>query len=99
VLGTTDLAPELSACAMPVSLQVERLKRDLAARGDQAVTVLEVELHSLTGADRDAALDAIVADIPSPYVLIDGRLVCSGSIDIDAVMGALDSEAARSQRR
>jgi len=99
VLGTTELPPELSACGMPVSLQVERLRRELAERGSTTVSVLEVELYSLIGADRDAALDAIVGNIASPYVLIDGRLVCAGSIDTDAVLDALDPQATRSQGR
>jgi hypothetical protein len=76
---------------MPVSLQVERLRRDLAERGSAPVSVLEVDLYSLTGADRDAALDAVVSDTASPYVLIDGRLICSGSIDAEAVFAALGS--------
>jgi len=74
---------------MPVSAQIERLRRELAERGSAAISVLEVELYSLTGADRDAALDAIVGDVASPYVLLDGRLVCSGSIDSEAVLAAL----------
>jgi len=85
---------DAAACGMPVSLQVERLKRALAARASDAgsdgtVTVLEAELYALTGADRDAALDALVAGEPSPYVLLAGRLVCAGAVDSAAVLGAL----------
>ncbi len=103
MLGTTglpdELPPELSTCGMPVSLQVERLKRDLTEWGSATTSVLEVDLYSLTGVDRDAALDAIVSDIPSPYVLIDGRLVCSGPIDCEAVLAALAPDAVRHQGR
>jgi len=89
VLGTTDVPAEQSSCGMPLSLQVERLGRDLAEQIGDGVSVREVDLYSLTGADRDAALDAVVAGIPSPYVLIDGRLVCAGAIDSAAILGAL----------
>ena len=89
MLGTTDVPAELSSCGMPLSLQLERLRRDLAGRTSDAVSVCEVDLYSLTGADRDAALDAVVAGIPSPYVLISGRLVCAGAIDSVAILGAL----------
>ncbi len=51
--------------------------------------VSEPDLYDLDGADRDAALDAIVAGAPSPFVLVGGRLVCTGSIEVDAVLGAL----------
>lgn len=95
MLGATELPPELSACGMPVSLQVERLQRHLADRGHADVSVLLVDLYALTGADRDTALDAIVADVASPYVLFDGRLVCAGSIDSEAILGVLDPEAAQ----
>jgi hypothetical protein len=80
---------EQSACGMPVSLQVERLKRDLAAHAGDALSVREVDLYSLEGADRDAALDAVVAGEPSPFVLIDGRLVCAGAIDSEAILDSL----------
>jgi len=89
VLGTTDVPAELSSCGMPLSLQVERLRRDLAEQVGDTASVCEVDLYSLTGADRDAALDAVVAGIPSPYVLISGRLVCAGAIDSVAILGAL----------
>lgn len=75
---------------MPVSAQVERLKRQLADRlGD--CEVLAVDLYSLTGSERDAALDAIVTGQPSPFVLIEGRLVCTGGVELDAVLAALEA--------
>ena len=57
--------------------------------------MLEVDLYSLVDADRDAALDAVVAGLESPFVLIDGQLVCSGAIDADAVLDALSVETRR----
>lgn len=89
MLGVLDVSAEQSACGMPVSLQVERLRRDLTLQHRDAVSVLEVDLYSLEGADRDTALDAVVAGTPSPFVLIDGRLVCSGTVDSAAVLRSL----------
>ena len=57
--------------------------------------MLEVDLYSLVDADRDAALDAVVAGLESPFVLVDGELVCSGVIDPGAVLDALAVQARR----
>jgi len=89
VLGAVDVPAEQSACGVPVSLQVERLTRGLATHIGSGFSVLEVDLYSLEGVDRDAALDAVVAGTPSPLVLIDGRLVCSGAVELSAVLDAL----------
>lgn len=59
------------------------------ARLGDGITVVEVDLLALEGAERHAALDAMVADAPGPYVIYDGRLVCSGPIDERAVLDAL----------
>ena len=80
---------EDASCGLPVSAQIARLKLQLADNRLGAVSVDEVDLYSLTGAERDAALDALVAGEPSPLVLIDGRLVCSGSIALPDVLAAL----------
>ena len=74
---------------MPVSVQVDRLRRELAARFDGRYRVLDTDLYSLEGAERDAALDAVVAGEPSPFVLLDGRLVCTGAVELEAVLVAL----------
>jgi len=89
ILGTTPAVD--AACGLPVSAQVARLKVQLADRDLGAASVDEVDLYSLREADRDAALDALVAGEPSPFVLIDGRLVCSGSIVLADVVAALDA--------
>ena len=90
MLGDADLIDGESACGLPVSAQVERLKRALATRaGDVGVSVLSVDLFSLVGRERDAALDAVVAGEPSPFVLFDGRLICAGAVDLPVVLAAL----------
>ena len=74
---------------MPVSFQVDRLRNALAERFGDGYSVLAVDLYSLEGADRDAALDALGAGEPSPFVLIDGRLVGAGEVEVAAVLEAL----------
>jgi hypothetical protein len=56
--------------------------------------VYEVELDQLLGAQREAAFDAVVAGAPSPFVLVGDRLVCTGSVDVAVVVGAIESEPA-----
>jgi len=74
---------------MPVSVQIERLRSELTARFGDGISVASVDLYSLVGADRDTALDAVVEGVPSPFVLLDGRLVCSGAVEVPAVLEAL----------
>jgi hypothetical protein len=76
---------------MPVSLQIERLERELVERLGSGVSVVNIDLYDLAGAERDAALDAVVAGEPSPYVLMDGRLLCTGAVEVPAVLEALGS--------
>jgi hypothetical protein len=78
---------------MPVSLQIERLKRELFSRLGDGFVVLNTDLHSLEGDERDAALDAVVAGEPSPFVLVRGRLACAGAVDVPAVLDALLTSA------
>ena len=89
VLGTVDLSADESACGMPVSRQIEDLERALRSRVGKGTMVRNVDLYSLEGAERDAALDAVVAGEPSPFVLMGGRLVCTGVVDVNAVFDAL----------
>ena len=74
---------------MPVAFQVQRLRDALAAHLGIGFAVLDTDLYSLAGAERDAALDALGAGEPSPFVLLGGRLVCAGSVEVSAVLDAL----------
>lgn len=74
---------------MPVSAQVERLQRQLAESFGSRFEVLETDLYDLVGPDLEAALDAVVAGEPSPFVLAGGRLVCCGSVEVGPVVEAL----------
>jgi hypothetical protein len=74
---------------MPIALQAERLEQQLRSRGVTRFAVSTPDLYDLDGADRDVALDAIVEGRPSPYVIIEGRLVCSGAVRLDEVLAAV----------
>jgi len=74
---------------MPVSMQIENLRRELTSRLGEGYCVEDTDLYSLQGVERDAALDAVVAGEPSPFVLIDGELVCMGAVEVDAVVNVL----------
>lgn len=47
------------------------------------------DLADLSDPERHAVLDAMIADEPSPYVLVDGHVVSTGSVDTAAVLAAL----------
>jgi hypothetical protein len=76
---------------MPVSFQIERLRSELAQRFGGGFLVVDADLYSLEGVERDTALDALAAGTPSPFVLVNGRLACSGAVDPPAVLDALVS--------
>jgi hypothetical protein len=88
VVGAENAAPP-SACGMPLSWQAERLASDLFQRRGPGFSVLVTDLYGLIGPERDVAVNAIVEGKSSPFVLIQGRLACTGSLDLAAVLGAL----------
>lgn len=89
VLGAAELPADELSCGMPVSLQIERLRRELEAQLGGGFRILTADLYSLEGAERDAALDAVVAGDPSPFVLVHGKLACTGAVEVHAVLEAL----------
>jgi hypothetical protein len=72
-----------------VSAQIERLKRTLRTEVGDDFTLESVDLLELDTGEREAALDAIVAGTPSPFVFVGGRMVCSGAVEAPAVLAAL----------
>ena len=93
-LGGDAVLLEENACGLPVSVQIDRLERELHRVLGEGFAVYEVELDQLMGAPREAAFDAVVAGEPSPFVLVGDRLVCTGSVDVAAVVGAIEQELA-----
>ena len=88
-LGCDELLFD-GACGLPVSAQIDRLEQELHERIGDGFALYEVELEQLLGAQREAAFDAVVAGEPSPFVLIGERLVCTGSVDVAAVIAAVE---------
>lgn len=91
VLGNFDAFSDDDACGMPVSLQIERLRGALEHRAPgRTFTIASSDLYDIgPGPELDAALDAVVACEPSPLVLVDGRVVCTGAVEVGAVLTAL----------
>ena len=89
VVGLETLDGHDSACGMPIAVQIERLRRELSARLGDGFSVQSTDLYSLEGSERDAALDAVGAGTPSPFVIVEGRIVCTGAVDTSTVLGAL----------
>jgi hypothetical protein len=89
VTGSEHASLEESACGMPVPVQIERLRRWLERSGHAGCVVVSSDLEGLSEAERAETIDALVAGAPSPFVLVGGRLVCAGSVEVAAVLGAL----------
>ncbi len=69
--------------------QVDVIERRLASAGLDAV-VMEHDLHGISGQERRAVLDAISAEGAGfPMALVDGVVVCHGTLDLDAVEAAV----------
>ncbi len=88
MLGTPDVLDHAD-CDLPVDVQVGRLELLLAERFGDRPSVTIVDLYGLEGAERDEALDAVVAGEPSPFVLVAGHLVGTGTIDAAAIVASL----------
>jgi hypothetical protein len=84
-------------CGTPVSLQVEYLKRQLADHHVLDFSVVSTDLQGLDDIERNAAIDAVVAGEPSPFVLVNGRVACAGSIELPAILEALGSTHLRAR--
>ncbi|MDO8963850.1 MAG: hypothetical protein Q7W30_05080 [Coriobacteriia bacterium] len=89
MLGIGAPADDEAACGMPVPVQIENLRREIASRFGAGYSVVSTDLYGLQGAARHNALDAVVAGAPSPFVLIEGELVCTGVVEVGVIMDAL----------
>jgi uncharacterized protein (DUF1697 family) len=89
LLDCGDASSSATCCGLPVAQQVARLESTLQTRFGEDVSVVVCDLTDLPDLERHVALDAMVADEPSPYVLVGGRVVCTGSVDAAAVLAAL----------
>lgn len=74
---------------MPETWRARVLHERLTAYGI-AAEVRVSDIYTLEGAERHAALDAVVAEHAGfPMVIVDGCVACHGGIDVDAVMEAV----------
>ena len=89
LLGVEAIGLEDQACGLPLAAQAERLAERLRPHIGDGFTVHITDLYDLEGADKDAALDAIGAGLPSPFVLVEGKLASAGSLDAEAILTAL----------
>lgn len=73
---------------MPAAWRVHVIAETLRERGITA-EVRETDIYGLTGGDRHAVLDAMIAGGEKyPMVLVNARIVCSGEIEMDAIIRA-----------
>lgn len=84
-----DIPP--SSCGMPIAVQMQRLRDALAAAGIGDLAVVSAELADLDEGELQSAIDAVVACEPSPLVLLGGRIVCSGAVEIPLILDSISS--------
>lgn len=49
----------------------------------------ETDLYQLNGIERAAAINALVSGAALPFIIVDERVVCTGSLDLEVVATAL----------
>jgi hypothetical protein len=57
------------------------------------VSVEESDLFGLIGAEREAAISGLLEQQPFPFVIVAGRLACTGSLDRDRIVSAIRQAA------
>ncbi len=71
---------------MPSAWRVHVIEATLRDGGFR-LPVSECDVYSLPAKERTAVVDALIAEHTSfPMVMVRGRVVCHGGIDLDAVM-------------
>ncbi len=79
---------------MPSGFRLQVLESKLSEAGITA-EVDERDLHALTDDERTIVMDAMIRDGHDvPMVLVNGHIVCTDGIDIDAVIAAAGGTAA-----
>lgn len=73
---------------MPGAWRVRVMGERLRAEGIEAV-VVECDVFSLEGAERQTVFDAMIDRMAdAPMVLVDGVVICSDGVDLDAMVAA-----------
>lgn len=73
----------------PLQSLLQVLEARLGQRVGRDVSIEEGDLYSLVGPERDAAIDALVAGLDTPLLMVAGRVVCAGGLDVGKVVDAL----------
>ena len=73
----------------PLQSLLQVLEARLGQRVGRDVSIEEADLYSLVGSERDAAIDALVAGLDTPLLMVAGRVVCAGDLDVGKVGDAL----------
>ena len=73
----------------PLQSLLQVLEARLGERVGRDVSIQEADLYALVGAERDAAIDALVAGLDTPLMMVAGRVMCAGELDLDKVRDAL----------
>ncbi|MGB4592476.1 MAG: hypothetical protein WBI63_01715 [Coriobacteriia bacterium] len=75
---------------MPLQWRLQVLEARLCDQLARPVHVEETELLQLQGAQRHAAVDALVIGAALPFVLVGDTMACAGDFDVDAIVRALE---------
>ncbi|MEA5076146.1 MAG: hypothetical protein VB139_07345 [Coriobacteriia bacterium] len=74
---------------MPSTWRVHVIEAALVAEGFR-MPVADCDVYSLPAAARTAVVDILIAERASfPMVMVYGRVVCHGGVDLDAVIRAV----------
>jgi hypothetical protein len=90
--GLLDDAADAGQCAcdVPLSSRIEalesRVRKELPS---VELQVRQSDLYAVGAQDRGAVIDALVTAEGFPIALLEGKLICTGGLDADAIVAAL----------
>lgn len=74
---------------MPSTWRAHVIEAALVAEGFR-LPVVDCDVYSLPGGERKAVVDVLIAEQASfPMVLVHGRVVCHGGVDLEAIVRAV----------
>jgi len=73
---------------MPADWLVRTVEDRLAQEGIGPAEVVAAEIYELSPEQTTAILDEMVGGAPFPMVLVGERVVCTGGVDLEAVLEA-----------
>lgn len=73
---------------MPAEWFVSAIEERLAAAGKADTQVITAEIYQLTPGESTVVIDEMVAGSEFPMVVVGDRVVCTGGVDLQAVLEA-----------